>query len=72
MKKMIEIQVQNQCNQILSVQAALHECPKDSKAEQRSLNQRIAHIVVDGEVILPSIELLYASRHSPNIYQVVV
>lgn len=71
MAQMIDVQVQDQCNKILSVKAALRECPKNSKAEQFSLDQRIAHIVVDGEIILPSIELLYESQSTTQIYKIV-
>lgn len=71
MTQMIDVQVQDQWNKILSVKAALRKCPKHSKAEHFSLDQRIAHIVVDGEVILPSIELLYESQNTTQIYQIV-
>ena len=41
------------------------------RKERLDLFKRIEHIVVDGEVILPSIELLFESRQTENIYRVV-
>ena len=35
------------------------------------LVKKIEHIVVDGETILPSIELLFESQQSSNIYRVI-
>ena len=64
MTQMIDIQVQDQFNQILPAKALLRR-----SADSQSV-QHIEHIVVQNEVILPSIELLFESQHSSNIYQV--
>lgn len=71
MTKMIDVKVKDQCNKILSVKAALRDYPENSRTEQLTLPQRIAHIVVDGEIILPSIELLYESQQTSHIYKIV-
>lgn len=66
MTKMIDIKVKDQFSQILDAKALLRAAP-----ETQELFRRIEHIVVDGEVILPSIELLFESRNSASIYKVV-
>ena len=71
MTKIIDVTVQDQCNKILSVKAALRDYPENSLTEQLELSQRIAHIVVGDEVILPSIELLYESQQTSHIYKIV-
>lgn len=71
MTQVIDVKVKDQRNQILSVKAVLRDYPTNSRTEQLDLNQRIAHIIVDGETILPSIELLYQSQQTSNIYKIV-
>lgn len=71
MTKMIDVTVQDQRNQMHCVKALLRNYPQNSKTEQLALHQRIEHIVVDGEVILPSIELLYESQETNQIYKIV-
>ena len=71
MTKMIEIKVKDQFSEIHEVQALLREIPQQAELNQLSLFQRIEHIVVKGETIRPSIELLFESRHSDSIYRVV-
>ncbi len=66
MTKMIDIKVKNQFSQIVDAKAVLRDAPEDQE-----LNQRIEHIIVNDEVILPSIELLYESQQSSNIYKVI-
>ena len=53
------------------MKAQLRQVPENSEAERLDLFKRIEHIVVDGEVILPSIELLFESRQTESIYRVV-
>lgn len=67
MTQMIDIQVQDQFNQIIPAKALLRRSA-DSQSVQHI--EHIEHIVVENEVILPSIELLFESQHSSNIYQV--
>ncbi|MBE9400891.1 hypothetical protein IQR32_05920 [Acinetobacter albensis] len=71
MTKMIEIKVKDQFSEIHEVQALLREVPQQAELNQLSLFQRIEHIVVKGETIRPSIELLFESRQSDSIYRVV-
>ena len=66
MTKMIDIKVKDQFSQILDAKALLRAAP-----EIQELSKRIEHIVIAGEVILPSIELLFESRNSSSIYKVV-
>ena len=39
--------------------------------ESLKLSQRIEHIIVDNEIILPTTELLFESEKNENIYRVV-
>lgn len=66
MTNMIDIKVKNQFSQIIDAKALLRATP-----ETQAVSKRIEHIVVDGEVILPSIELLFESQNSSSIYKVV-
>ena len=63
---MIDIKVKDQFSQILDAKALLRLRP-----EALEVFNRIEHIVIDGEVILPSIELLFESQNSSSIYKVV-
>ena len=71
MTHMIDITIQDQSDRIQQVKALLHVYPEGSAAQQLKLEQRIDHIVVDGEIIQPSIQLLYESKTTPNIYKIV-
>ncbi|CAM4107850.1 hypothetical protein [Acinetobacter pragensis] len=66
MTNMIDIKVKNQFSQIVDAKALLRSAP-----ENQDVSKRIEHIVVDGEVILPSIELLFESQNSSSIYKVI-
>ena len=66
MTNMIDIKVKNQFSQILDAKALLR-----SSSENNTGSNHIEHIVVDGEVILPSIELLFESQNSSSIYKVI-
>ena len=66
MTTMIDIKVKNQFSQILDAKALLRLRP-----ESLEVFNRIEHIVIDGEVILPSIEFLFESQNSSSIYKVV-
>ncbi|HJF28620.1 hypothetical protein OC498_04090 [Acinetobacter bohemicus] len=69
MSKMIDIKVKDQYSKIIDAKALLrsltdYQAPTD-------LVKKIDHIVVEGEKILPSIELLFESQQSSCIYRVV-
>ena len=69
--QLVDVKVKDQYSQTYNVKAQLRQVPEISEAERLDLFKRIEHIVVDGEVILPSIELLFESRQTENIYRVV-
>lgn len=69
--KMIDVRVKDQFNHIYDVKAVLRSAPDDCPAQNHPLFQRIEHIVVNNEVILPSIELLFESQNSANIYRII-
>jgi hypothetical protein len=71
MTQLVDVKVKDQYSQTYNVKAQLRQVPESSEAERLDLFKRIEHIVVDGEVILPSIELLFESRQTENIYRVV-
>jgi hypothetical protein len=71
MTQLVDVKVKDQYSQTYNVKAQLRQVPENSEAERLDLFKRIEHIVVDGEVILPSIELLFESRQTENIYRVV-
>ena len=71
MNELIDVKIKDQYNQIWEVKACLRKCPKDSNTEKLALPQRVEHIVVDNEIILPSIELLFESQKSSNIYRII-
>lgn len=71
MNELINVKIKDQYNQILEAKACLRNCPKDSKAEKLALFHRVEHIVVDNEMILPSIELLFESQKNSSIYRIV-
>lgn len=71
MTQTIAIKVKDQFSEIHQVQALLRDIPEDAELNQLSLFQRIEHIVVNGEIIRPSIELLFESRDSDSIYRIV-
>lgn len=70
MSKMIDIQVTDQFSQVIAAKALLR-CLADEQNRSTELVKEIDHIVVNGEKILPSIELLFESQESANIYRVV-
>ena len=68
MKDIINIKVKDQYSNILDAQALL----RVASDNVQSLFHRIEHIIVAGEKIRPSIELLFESRESDSIYRVLV
>lgn len=71
MSQLIEIKVKDQFSNIHAVQALLQTVPENSALHKLSLFQKIEHIVVKGEIIRPSIELLFESRISTSIYRII-
>ena len=71
MTQMIDIKVTNQYSHILEAKALLRNFDQAQNIQNNELLRNIEHIVVDGEIILPSIELLFESQHSENIYRLV-
>ncbi|MEZ2902198.1 hypothetical protein ACBQ24_05500 [Acinetobacter terrestris] len=71
MNEMIEVKVKDQFSKIHEVYALLRAIPEDAEPNKLSIFQRIEHIVINGEIILPSIELLFKSCNSDSIYRIV-
>ena len=71
MTNLIDIQVKDQTNKIVTAKALVRKALLESQPTHFTLNQCIEHIIVDDEIILPSIELLYESKHSNKIYKVI-
>ena len=71
MTQMIEVKVKDQFSKVYEVHALLRDLPENAESNKLSIFQRIEHIVVDGEMIQPSIELLFESRNSDSIYRII-
>ena len=71
MSKMIDIKVKDQFSQVTEAKAMLRSFAEHNIHHAAELVKKIEHIVVDGETILPSIELLFESQKSSNIYRVI-
>lgn len=71
MKKMIDIKVKDQFSQIIDAKALLAKGIEHDSLEMQKLLQKIEHVVIANEIILPSIEFLFESKNSPSIYRVV-
>ncbi len=71
MTQMITVKVKDQYSNETNAMAWLNNLQEHDQAQDLSLFQKIDHIVVDGEKILPSIELLFESRESDSIYRII-
>ncbi|WP_425917812.1 hypothetical protein [Acinetobacter sp. TSRC1-2] len=71
MTQMIEVKVKDQFSKIHEVRALLRDLPENAEANKLSIFQRIEHIIIEGEIIRPSIELLFESRNSDSIYRII-
>ena len=71
MTKMIDIKVKDQYSQVIDAKAVLSAFLEQDQKTETDLTNYIEHIVVDGEIIQPSIEMLFESQHSSNIYKIV-
>ena len=70
MSEMITVKIKDQYSNELNALAWLNKL-QEHDDESYSLFQRIDHIVVEGEKILPNIELLFESRSSDSIYRII-
>ncbi|ANF83137.1 hypothetical protein A3K93_07780 [Acinetobacter sp. NCu2D-2] len=70
MKKMIDIKVKDQYSKVVDAKAVLRDSEIES-LELPKLVQKIEHVVIGDEIILPSIELLFESQNTPSIYRVI-
>ena len=70
MSEMITVKVKDQYSNEINALAWLNKL-KEHENESLSLFQRIDHILIDGEKILPNIELHFESKSSDSIYRVV-
>ena len=68
-EEMIDVQVKNQYGKVLDVKALLRDGAQQSDTSPR-LEQQVEYIVVDDEIIRPSIELLFASEQTDCIYRI--
>ncbi|WP_216935339.1 MULTISPECIES: hypothetical protein [unclassified Acinetobacter] len=71
MSKMIDIKVKDQFSKVIEAKAMLRSFVEHNNHQAIELVKKIEHIVVDGETILPSIELLFESQQSSHIYRVI-
>ncbi|USP41741.1 hypothetical protein [Acinetobacter sp. XS-4] len=67
----IDIKIKDQFDQIHDAKAQLKKNLVEHENESLKLSQRIEHIIVDNEIILPTTELLFESGKNENIYRVV-
>ncbi|MGN8006467.1 hypothetical protein ACTJJH_00560 [Acinetobacter sp. 22301] len=65
----IDIKIKDQFDKIHDAKAQLKKNLVEN--ESLKLSQRIEHIIVDNEIILPTTELLFESEQNENIYRVV-
>ncbi|EPJ5670913.1 hypothetical protein LLI20_003128 [Acinetobacter baumannii] len=67
----IDIKIKDQFDQIHDAKAQLKKNLVEHENEPLKLSQRIEHIIVDNEVILPTTELLFESEQNEKIYRVI-
>ena len=65
----VDIKIKDQFNNIREGKAFI----KRLFAQQPHLQlcQKVEHIVVDDEILMPSTELLFASPHTSHIYKII-
>lgn len=68
-EELIDVQVKNQYGKILNVKALLRAGAQQGDPSQR-LEQQVEYIVVEDEIIRPTIELLFASEKTDCIYRI--
>jgi len=71
MSQMITVKVKDQYSNVLNAMAWLNNLQEQAHTGNLSLFKKIDHIVIDGEKILPSIELLFESKESDSIYRII-
>ncbi|RZG71715.1 hypothetical protein EXU29_12750 [Acinetobacter wuhouensis] len=71
MNQMITVKVKDQYSNEVNAMAWLNNLHEQEHAQGLALFKKIDHIIVEGEKILPSIELLFESRESDSIYRII-
>ena len=71
MTQMITVKVKDQYSNERDAMAWLSNLQEHADTQDLTKKKKIDHIIVDGEKILPSIELLFESRESDSIYRVI-
>lgn len=72
MTEIIDIKVKDQFSNIYNAKAILRvSSDGNAPIDSLSLFHRIEHIVVNDEIILPSIELLFESKKTDSIYRLI-
>lgn len=69
-EEMIDVKVKNQYGKILEVKALLRAGAKHHNDPSQRLAQQVEYIMVDGEIIRPTIELLFTSERTDCIYRI--
>lgn len=67
----VDIKIKDQFEKIYDAKAQLKKNLVEHDNEPLKLSQRIEHIIVDNEIILPTTELLFESEQNEKIYRVI-
>lgn len=67
----VDIKIKDQFEKIYDAKAQLKKNLVEHDNEHLKLSQRIEHIIVDNEIILPTTELLFESEQNEKIYRVI-
>ncbi|MEQ1120631.1 hypothetical protein [Acinetobacter seifertii] len=67
----VDIKIKDQFEKIYDAKAQLKKNLVENGNESLKLSQRIEHIIVDNEIILPTTELLFESEQNEKIYRVI-
>ncbi|MDC4473505.1 hypothetical protein OHV47_16350, partial [Acinetobacter baumannii] len=67
----LDIKINDELAQIHDGKAQFKNNIVEHANEPLKLSQRIEHIIVDNEVILPTTELLFESEQNEKIYRVI-
>ncbi|MDM1244182.1 hypothetical protein [Acinetobacter indicus] len=71
MSQLIDIKVEDQYQHRYDAKAQLRQVAENAKTAELPLFKKIDHIIVEDEIILPSIELFFESQKSNNIYKII-
>ncbi len=67
----VDIKIKDQFEKIYDAKAQLKKNLVEHGNESLKLSQRIEHIIVENEIILPTTELLFESEQNEKIYRVI-